>query len=170
MLRVCTWVSLKFWGQKRQHLFRHIDATPSQLLSACCSLSVSAISPLLGFLVVGLSNCIQRHCDLQPLIAPLGNQKRNWEGSRPTRIWSGNVELLKSRHSSQSKQETRTTEQPLYFYSALFSQDRAIKEHSGCQLDEVFFPAFLWQAKICSLAERIGLSLIVLLSPRWQFS
>lgn len=80
------------------------------------------------------------------------------------------AQCLKSRHSSQSLQEAWTMEQPLYFYSTLFSQDRAIKEHSGCQLDEVVFPASLWQARICSLAERIGLGLVVLLSPRWQFS
>lgn len=49
---------------------------------------------------------------------------------------------------------------PCVFILPCSIQDRAIKEHSCCQLDEFFFPASLWQVRICSLAEKIGLNRI----------
>lgn len=51
---------------------------------------------------------------------------------------------------------------PCLFILPCSIQDRAIKEHSGCQLDEFFFAASLWQVRICSLAEKIGLNRIPL--------
>lgn len=49
---------------------------------------------------------------------------------------------------------------PCVFILPCSIQDRAIKEHSGCHLDEFFFPASPWQVRICSLAEKIGLNRI----------
>lgn len=47
---------------------------------------------------------------------------------------------------------------PCLFFLPCSIQDRAIKEHSACRLDGFFFPAPLWQVRICSLAEKIGLN------------
>lgn len=68
--------------------------------------------------------------------------------------------VFKSRRSSPSEPEAWSIQTPLCFYSACSIQDRAIKEHSGCQLDEFFFLASLWQVRICSVAEKIGLNRI----------
>lgn len=72
------------------------------------------------------------------------------------------------RHSPSSRADTQVYfsqrldryNSPCIFILPCSIQDRAIKEHSGCQLDEFFLPASLWQVRICSLAEKIGLNRI----------
>jgi len=71
---------LNFDGQTATLIHRHVNVTSSQLVSVHCSLFTlvrhSAQSHVwLLCLVVGISNCVQRHLDLQSLTTTFVNRK-----------------------------------------------------------------------------------------------